>query len=144
MDSLDMPLSEKYDVEIDANDNLNRAHFKFNPFFMDWVTSNPFKLAERDFPVDWGMPSDERVVCTIHLPAQYSLETAPQNITFMMPNQGGKFPTSYENSDNTLTFSNVTQFNKSIYGTEEYPYLKELYNKIILTEKNEMIFKKKS
>ncbi len=143
LDSLDMPLGEIYEIELDAADNLNHEHFKFNPFFMNWITTNPFKLAERDFPVDWGMPSDERSVFIIHLPAQYIFENPPQNMAFAMPNQGGKFLTSYDSRDNTFTFSNVTQFNKSVYGPEEYPYLKELYNKIILSEKNEMVFKKK-
>jgi cell fate (sporulation/competence/biofilm development) regulator YlbF (YheA/YmcA/DUF963 family) len=35
------------------------------------------------------------------------------------------------------------QLNKSIYAKEEYPYLKELYNKVIQSEKAEVIFKKK-
>jgi hypothetical protein len=61
-----------------------------------------------------------------------------------MPNSGGRFLTGFENDSNTFTFSYVTQFNKSVYSAEEYPYLKELYNKIILSEKNEMVFKKKS
>jgi hypothetical protein len=61
-----------------------------------------------------------------------------------MPNNGGKFLTTFDGDSNTFTFSHIIRFNKSIYGPEEYPYLKELYNKIILSEKSEMIFKKKS
>jgi len=37
----------------------------------------------------------------------------------------------------------MIKFNKSIYTATEYPYLKELYNKVIQSEKAEMIFKKK-
>jgi hypothetical protein len=144
LDSLDMPLGEIYDVEIDLFDNMNHNRLGFNPFFMHWTTTNPFKLAERDFPVDWGMPSDERYVLTLHLPTQYTVENPFQNIAFSMPNQGGKFLTEFEGDNNTFTFSYVTQVNKSVFAPEEYLYLKEFFNKIILSEKNEMVFKKKS
>ena len=143
LDTLDQALGETYEVEMNVYDNLNHSRLTFNPFLLNQVTTNPFKLAERDFPVDWGMPSDERYILTVHLPAQYAIENPQQPVAFSMPNKGGKFFSNLENDNNTFTFSYVTQFNKSVYGPEEYPYLKELYNKIILSEKNEMVFKKK-
>ena len=143
IDSLDTAVGETYDVEMNVFDDLNHDRLSFSPFLLNQITTNPFKLAERDFPVDWGMPSDERYILTIHLPAQYAVENPMQPVNFSMPNQGGKFYTSFESDNNTFTFSYGIRFNKSIYGPEEYPYLKELYNKIILAEKNEMVFKKK-
>ncbi|WP_183562873.1 DUF3857 domain-containing protein [Mucilaginibacter sp. SP1R1] len=143
LDSLDLPLGEVFEVEIDAFSNMNREHLEFNPFFWDRITTNPFKLTERDYPVDKGMASDSRLILTMHLPAKYAIETHPQVVAFAIPNSGGMFATSFETQDDTFTFSNITRFNKAIYSPEEYPYLKELYNKIILAEKTDMVFKKK-
>jgi Transglutaminase-like superfamily len=143
LDSLDLPLGEKYDAEINVYDKLSGGKLSFNPFFLHRIITNPFKLANRTFPVDWGMASDNRVILIIHLPAQYMVETPPQIMSMALPNDGGKFLTSYEPDNNTFTFSSIIQFNKSIYSSEEYPYLKELYNKIIQSEKAELIFKKK-
>lgn len=143
LDSLDLPLTEKYEVEIDAFDNLNHNRISFNPFFMDRVTTNPFKLAERTFPVDWGMPSDDRFILTMRLPNDYVIESAPQGTALALPNQGGKFITNFSGDGNMFTFSNILQLTKSVYAAEEYPYLKELYNKIIATEKAEIVFRKK-
>ena len=142
IDSIDMPLGEKYEVEINVYDKLNGGRLAFNPFFLNRISTNPFKLAERSYPVDWGMASDDRFVLTMHLPAKYVIETPPQMMAIALPNNGGKFLTSYEGDSNTFTFSDVIQFNKSIYSSEEYPYLKELYNKIIQSEKAEMVFKR--
>jgi len=143
LDSLNLPLGEVLEVEIDAFENMNKAQLVFNPFFLNKIINNPFKLAERDYPVDWGMASDERLLLTMHLPSQYIVETPPQNVAFALPNNGGMFATSYDNQGDTFTVSNITRFNKGIYSPNEYPYLKELYNKIILTEKADMVFKKK-
>jgi hypothetical protein len=144
LDSLDNPLRESFEVEIDAFDNTNHDRLSFSPYLWEKRTTNPFKLTERDFPVDWGYASDKRLVLVMHIPAQYVIETPPQVVAFSLPNKGGMFATSFETQDNsTFTFSNIIQFNKSVYDSAEYPYLKELYNKIILTEKADMIFKKK-
>jgi hypothetical protein len=143
VDSLDLPLGEKYDVEINLYDNANANVLSFNPFFLGRIGTNPFKLTSRSYPVDWGMPSEERFILTMHLPVQYTVETAPQIMNVVLPDNGGRFLTSYQPGDNSFTFSNEIQFNKSIYSSNEYPYLKELYNKIIQSEKAEMVFKKK-
>jgi transglutaminase-like putative cysteine protease len=143
LDTLSQPLGEVFEVEIDAFESMNKARLVFNPFFWEKRTSNPFKLAERDYPVDWGMAHDNRLVLNMHLPAQYIIETPPQVVAFALPNNGGMFATNYDGHDNEFTFSNITRFTKAIYAPEEYPYLKELYNKIVLTEKTDMVFKKK-
>lgn len=143
VDSLDNPVAEIYDVEIDSYDDLNHTKLTFNPYLWDRITTNPFKLDTRSYPVDWGMPSEARSILNLKLPEGYSIENPPQNTGFALPNKGGSFSVVYNEGQNSFSLSHVMQFNKSIYVSEEYPYLKELYNKIILSEKNEMIFKKK-
>ena len=143
LDSLDAPIGEKYEVEVNLYDKANSSTLTFNPFFLDKINENPFKLAERSYPVDWGMPSEDRFILTMHLPPQYTIQAPPASIAVNLPNNGGKFLTSYEPGNNSFTFSNAIEFTKSVYSPAEYPYLKELYNKIIQSEKTEMVFVKK-
>jgi len=143
VDSVDMPITETYDIEFTTTRNMNASSIRFNPFIFDRQVNNPFKLTERNYPVDMGMPSDRRFVLTMHLPEQYTIENAPQPVALTMPNQAGRFITSYDPAGNTFTISDITQFNKSVYAPDEYPYLKELFNKIITSEKAELLFKKK-
>jgi transglutaminase-like putative cysteine protease len=143
IDSLDKPIEEKYEIVIDAYRNTeNNEKIMFDPFFMDKMTNNPFKPAERSYPVDWGMPSEERYIITMHLPANYTIENPPKELAIALPNNGGKYLAGYEASGNSFTFSDVLVFSKSVYNSLEYPYLKELYNKIIQSEKSEMVFNK--
>jgi hypothetical protein len=120
------------------------AGLSFNPFFLDRMTTNPYKLTERSYPVDRGMPGDYRTTLLMHLPAQYVVDNPPKALGIALPNNGGRFLTDFQASDdNTFTFSHIIQLNKSIYSSQEYPYLKELFNNIIQSEKAEMVFKKK-
>ncbi len=143
LDSLELPLEERYEIEMNLYDKVNSNRLSFNPFFLDKTDTNPFKLTERLYPVDWGMPSEDTFILTMHLPANYTIEAPPQLMNISLPINGGKFLTGYEPADKSFTFSNLIQFNKSVYSTQEYPYLKELYNKIIQSEKAEIVFKKK-
>jgi hypothetical protein len=144
LDSLDMPVVEHYDVEIDLYKKLEEnSKLTFNPYYVNRLLTNPLKLNERSYPIDMGMASEDRNVITLHLPAQYTVETPPQVMAISIPNSGGRYMTSYEPDGNTFSFSYVTQFGKSVYGAEEYPYLKEFFNKIIQSQKTEMVFRKK-
>lgn len=143
VDSLDMPVGETYQVEMNAYDGMNHDRFGFNPFIIGKLKTNPFKLARRDYPVDMGIPSEERYIVTVHLPAQYTIDNPPQGQAFAMASQGGRFITDFQNDDSTFTFSYVTQINSSVFGTDEYNSLKELFNRIVTAEKTQLEFKKK-
>ncbi|WP_457127019.1 transglutaminase domain-containing protein [Mucilaginibacter sp. HD30] len=143
IDSLDATLTEIYEVEMDGYEGVGNERLSFNPFIFNQITTNPFKLNSRSYPVDWGMPSEERFILNMKLPEGFVIENPPQNTSAALPNQGGMFIVAYTELGNSFSLSHVTQFKKSIYVPDEYPYLKELYNKIILSEKNEMVFKKK-
>jgi len=143
VDSLENTLVELYDVELDVYDNMNANRLAFNPYMLHRITENPFKMADRTYPVDMGAATDTRIVLTVTLPDEYTMETLPENKAVSLPNQGGRFITGYEPVSNGFTFSHIIQLNKPIYSSEEYPYLKEFYNAIIKAEKADIIFKKK-
>jgi len=143
LDSLNSPLTEKYEIELETHDGFNGNQLSFDPYFFDRTTVNPFKLPDRDYPVDWGMPSDRRYSVTLHLPQNYTLGDEPKSQSIALPNGGGKFITSFQTVGDSFNFTYVTQFSKSIYNQSEYPYLKELYNRIIAIEKENIVLKKK-
>jgi len=141
LDTLDAPLVEKYNIEIDAYSDLSKK-ITFKPLILDRLDENPFKLTERTYPIDLGSTNNDKFVLTLHLPQGYKLEPLPQNVALAMPLQGGRFMVNYENLGNTVTFSRLIQFNRAIYSTSEYPYLKEFFNKIIQSQNGEITFSK--
>ncbi len=141
LDSLEAPLIEHYDIEI--NTHFTGESITLNPRLFGRVTLSPFKLADRTYPVDMGMPSDTRYLLTLHLPDGYQVESAPKDIAITMPNNGGSIISGFANNEGAgYNFSQLVKFNKPVYATEEYPYLKEMYNRLILSQKTEIVFKK--
>jgi len=142
LDSLDAPLTEQYDIEMDVYKDLNAGRFAFNPFFIDEVHENPFKLQERNYPVDRGAMYDDKFILNLHLASKLAVETVPENVALTMPLDGGNFLVNYVKTDDGVMISHSTKFNRSIYSPEEYPYLKELFNKIIQSQHGEIVLKK--
>jgi hypothetical protein len=144
IDSLDVPVEETYDVEIDLSNSIDKDKFILSPYIFDKLTVNPFKLPERNYPVDMGMPSDNRFILHIHVPSQYVVENNIHNQNLALPGGDGRFLISFTNEDNNITFSSELAFGKSIYQPDEYSALKDFFNKVIIAEKTEMVFNKKS
>lgn len=144
LDSLDLALGEKYEIEMNGFENTSRDSYNFNPYVVEHRIVNPFKLAERDYPVDWGMPSATNCNVIVHLPEGFSAEAPAKTWALALPNNGGRFITNFEGSGNQFTFSYLTQFTKSVYSPAEYPSLKEFYNRIISAERERLILKKKA
>ncbi|TCC86200.1 DUF3857 domain-containing protein [Pedobacter hiemivivus] len=142
LDSLENPLTEIYDVEISAFQNINHDPLFFNPFFIDRTTRNPFNLNERTYPVDLGSQTEQRVSMSIKLPDNYTLADKPKELNIGLPGAGGRFLCTTSLEDGILVFNQLLQFNKPIYGPEEYLGLKELYSRIIQVQKTDIILKK--
>jgi len=133
LDSLDMPLTEVYEVEIIPTNN--NGELTFNPFIFDKLSANPFKPDTRAYPVNWGMPWANSYTLTLHLADNYTIDSPPQNITASLPNDGGDFTMYFSSDGNKITITNQYKFNKPVYSPAEYPYLKDLFDKIILSQK---------
>ncbi|HEY9000000.1 MAG TPA: DUF3857 domain-containing protein [Mucilaginibacter sp.] len=143
IDSLDAPINEDLDIEIDTRNSFVKDHYGFNPYFFDKRDVNPFKLTNRNYPVDMGMPYEERYVLVLHMPDKYGIESAPKNQSLSLADNDAFFAIKFDENNNTYTFSSLIKVNNTIYPAGEYTSLKEFFNKVILAEKENLLFKKK-
>ncbi|MBW4889302.1 DUF3857 domain-containing protein [Mucilaginibacter sp. HMF5004] len=142
VDTLDQPIVEKYDIEFSIA-TANQDIINFNPSFYDKETQNPFKLDKRTYPVDLGSAISQSTTLTLSFPENYTIAEQPAPVAMGLPNNGGKFLTSISAEGNLITYAQIEQLSKAIYFPEEYPYLRELFNKIIQHQKANIVFKKK-
>jgi len=142
LDSVENSLTEKYEIEFTVNDGSIKNQFYLSPFFINAISKNPFNLNVRTYPVDLGAASDERIIINIGLPEKYNLIEKPKDLAIGLPNSGGRYLLQTNLDNNTLSLSQILQFNNAIYQPEEYPYLKEFYSRIIQNQKAEYLLKK--
>ncbi|WP_316839688.1 DUF3857 domain-containing protein [Pedobacter gandavensis] len=141
LDSLELPLVEKYEITINSYDGDNMSKIFFSPFFIDHISKNPFNLNERTYPVDLGSKSERRISILLNIPEGYVITDQPKNMSIGLADNGGRYLTSTALSENVLTFTQLLQFNKPIYDSSEYLSLKEFYSQVIQNQKTDIILK---
>ncbi len=143
VDDFNRPLVEKLDVEISGYDNLQGNNFLFNPFLFERLERNPFRSNERLYPVDFGTPIEQTMILNLEYPEEFELIDPPSKIGLALPNSGGKYIFDVQGIGNHLVMNNSLIIGKTVFTSEEYHYLKELFNRVIQVQNTDLIFKRK-
>ena len=128
------PLKELFDITIESN--LNENVILLNPFINSKITTNPFKLNERTYPVDFGYPRSFQYSIQLEVPQNYIIKYLPENVAIQLPNNGGSYIFNIEQIGNKIKMHSRFAIRRAYFIPEEYPYLKEFYNQIIKTQKS--------
>lgn len=120
---------QSYKVLIE-NENDNNI-VSFNPFIYGNISTNPFKLNERNYPVDYGYKRSYTYNLKIITPKNYEVLNLPKEKSLALPNKGGIIIFKCEYKGNAINLYLKYTINKKIYSKEEYHYLKEFYNQLI-------------
>lgn len=138
----DPKVVHKFDVEIEALDKLGDG-FTLNPFFMERIERNPFKLSERLYPVNFGTSQEYTIILNLTYPESFSLIEKPEKTALAIPGGGGKFLFDITDNGSKATMTYSLALNKAVYSSVEYSYLKELFNRVIQVQNSDWLFRKK-
>jgi len=143
LEDFNKPLVEKLDVEITGYDNLQANSLLFNPFLIERLERNPFRSNERLYPVDFGAPIEETLVLNLEFPEEFELFQPPVKVGLALPNNGGKYIFDVQGMGNRVMVNNSLVIGKTVFSSEEYHYLKELFSRVIQVQNTDLIFKRK-
>jgi hypothetical protein len=138
---LNAPVLAKYTLVIPAA-AVAGDRLYLNPLLTEGETSNPFKQLTRQFPIDFGVPIDETFTATYTLPAGFTVEELPKPLALGLPNNGGRFTYQIQQKGNQLDVVSRITIRKPVYPANEYPFLKEFYDKILLKHGEKVVLKK--
>ena len=114
-----------------------------NPLLMYRIDENPFKLENREYPVDYSSTFERIYMCRITIPAGYKIDELPQPKLLALPGNAGRYTYSVTQVGNLINVVSNFQINKSIFTQEEYPGLREFYNQVVAKQAEEIVLKKK-
>jgi hypothetical protein len=143
VDDLTHPVVQSLKIEIVAFDSADAGNFMLNLFIMGKWERNPFRSTLRLYPVDFGTPMEMVTVLNLEYPEDFEILNPPDKTALSLPNSGGRFLLEVQQQGNRITLNNSLTINKTIFSSEEYPYLKELFNRIIQIQNGDLIFRKR-
>jgi hypothetical protein len=156
---------EKYTIEIDEFKLLNKnklskpvvERIKFSsedfveeingklyiePLLFFANTTNPFKLEDRKFPVDFTTPWKDVHRVSIQIPEGYKVEILPKKIAIGMPEDLGVFKFQTSQKGNKINTVCILQFNSAIIAPQYYAVLKGFYAKVVEKQSEKIVFVK--
>lgn len=142
LEDIEKPVTRKLDIEIAAFDDPDASNFLFNPFLLEKWDENPFKSSERLYPVDFNVPMERTSVCNLQYPPDFQVENIPPKVGLALPNAGGRFLFDAQNIGNRLSVTNSLVISRTVYSSDEYHYLRELFSRILQLQNGELVFKR--
>ncbi len=144
LDSLDRYENElgiHYDFDIkDEKEDI----IYMNPLFGEGYKENPFKSAERFYPVEMPFTMDETINLQLEVPHGYVVDELPNSLLVKMNEQeDGMFEYRISQSGDNISLRNRIRFKRSFFMPEEYETLREFFNLIVKKQAEQIVFKKK-
>ena len=141
LDVYDSPLGVKYKFTMDPGDD---DILYLNPLFGEAQKENPFKSAERRYPVEMPYTFDETIVATIHVPTGYEVEELPRQVRVRLNEDNeGMFEYAISKSGNIISLRSRIKMDRTFYMPEDYEMLREFFNLVVKKQGEQIVFKKK-
>ncbi|AWA29645.1 transglutaminase [Flavobacterium magnum] len=139
---LSKPLTETYSVS-DSNDTeIIGDRIYITPLLFMNVKLNPFRQETREYPVDFTFPFEKKYSVTIDVPEGYTVESLPQNVNFATESKFGSFKYLIAQSGNKVQAVITLDVLASIVASDEYPVLRDFFQKVIDKQNEKIVFKK--
>lgn len=143
IEDIDKPVVRELLVEMPASDP-GSATFLFNPYLLGKWKENPFKSTQRLYPVDFGTPIEVTTMLNMEFPGDLEIVNLPENVGVSLPNSGGRYIVNATGLENKLMLTNSLQINKPVFSSEEYHYLRRLFEQIVEVQNADLMFRKKT
>ncbi len=112
------------------------------PMLYNQLKDNPFKLEERNYPVDYAYKREWMVSSVIEIPEGYEVESLPEPAKLRTEDNGLSVMISCSQTGSMVAATYRFSINKIMFLSEEYPMLREVYSQIIQKHAQPVVFKK--
>jgi len=137
---IDDPVTVNYDVQLKAD---GEDILYFNPMLSEGYKENPFKAAERVYPVEMPYGFDETYVLNMEIPAGYVVDELPKSTKVTFNSDEGFFEYLIAKDDNGIQFRSRIQLKKANFKPEDYATLRDFFAYIVKKQSEQIVFKKK-
>jgi len=140
IDKLNESISMHYDFDIESG---KPDFIYFNPLLTEARHDNPFKPAERHYPVEMPFTIDETYTLQMEVPNGYTVEELPKSMLVKLNEaDDGVFEYRISQSGNNISFRSRIRIVRSYFDPEEYTMLRDFFGLIIKKQSEQIVFKR--
>jgi hypothetical protein len=141
LNDFDNPVKVHYDFDykIPADDDV----IYFNPMMSEGYKENPFKAAERKYPVEMPYTFDETYVLNMEIPKGYVVDEIPKSAKVSLNGTEGFFEYIIGKDESNVQFRSRIKLNKANFSPDNYVTLRDFFAYIVKKQSEQIVFKKK-
>lgn len=141
INNIDNPVKETYEISLSNKVGKVGDMLLINPFLFETIDENPFKMEDRQYPVDFAYKREKIMISKITIPDNYQISEIPKPIKIVLPDKSASALINYQVIGNTINVTYRLKIGKTQYLMDEYAYLKTLYKTIIEKHAEPVIIK---
>lgn len=139
---LGKPVVENFSFESNNSVEIIGDKMYFSPMlFLAW-SKNPFTQEKREYPIDFGYPTQDKFMVSISIPDGYVVESIPESKAISLPEGMGLFKINVAKKENQVQLMLNRDFNAPIVSAEYYEALKQFFDIMVKSETDKVILKK--
>jgi hypothetical protein len=136
---LDETAKVKYDFKMPTNDE---DIIYFSPLMGEAYKTNPFKSAQRYYPVEMPYPTNETIILNMEVPEGYKVDELPKSVRVKYNEDEGKFEYIVAHNNGVVQMRCSIVLTKAIYMPDEYDSLRSFFAYIVKKQGEQIVFKK--
>lgn len=140
--NLQDPVLETFSFVSDNIVDIIGGKIFINPLLFFTKTKNPFNQEVRQMPVYFAYPSQEKFNLNIEIPEGYAIESLPVNIKIISENKEIVYVLNLSSEGNKIQIISLKEINNSIFAADQYDGLKDLFQKMIVSQNEKIVLKK--
>lgn len=139
LDKYDFPVSIKYKMNMNFEDE---DIVYFNPMFSEGTKNNPFKSAERKYPVEMPYRMSEIYVLNMEIPKGYKVDELPKSVRVMLNDDEGTFEYIVNATPERVMLRSKIDIKKANFEPGDYQTLRDFFGHITKKHGEQIVFKK--
>ncbi len=106
------------------------------------IKENPFKLEERQYPIDFIIPYTDKYLVNIKLPEGYSVESLPTSMALEFNDANVKFTYLIKQNGGFLQLKVELDIVNPLILPKDYKDFKDFYSKIVEKQAEQVVLTK--
>ena len=139
---IEKPVMETYNFVAENQADIIGDKIYFSPLFFLKTAENPFKMEQREFPIDFVYPSKNVYRVRVNLPAGYKVASLPEAKAMALPENIGSFMFDITENGSQVQLIVKTTMNDALVTPVYYDALKEYFKQIIEKENEKVVLTK--
>ncbi|HWR32961.1 MAG TPA: hypothetical protein VN451_05530, partial [Chitinophagaceae bacterium] len=135
------PLTVSYEFGLKINKDNELLYF--NPLLSDVMKDNPFKSADRKYPVEMPYVESSQYIANIDIPSSYEIEELPKREKILLNGNEGVYEYIVQKSGNTIMVQCKFRLSFASYSPEDYEALRDFYGNMVKKQSEMVVFRKK-